>query len=165
MKFTERLYLETKEAHKTVDSHPFVSLIRTNNMAGELYINFNKICIYELQKTFKLNDVHLQARLYRDIEQPDIFINKSLNELLILCRQFPLELGYAFYLGLLFGGNILKKMIPNKDEHDFFSFENPKQLITEFKNYLDNNVSNHDEFISNVNEVYKLIKEIFDEFY
>jgi heme oxygenase len=74
-------------------------------------------------------------------------------------------LGYAFYLGLLFGGNILKKMIPNKDEHDFFSFENPKQLITEFKNYLDNNVSNHDEFISNVNEVYKLIKEIFDEFY
>lgn len=165
MKFTERLYLETKDYHKVVDMHPFVSCIRKNDMAGEMYMNLNKICIYELQQYLQLNDTDLKNRLYRDVFQPEIFITNSLYELILLCRKYPLELGYAFYLGLLFGGNMLKKMINNKDDHDIFEFDNPTQLIKEFKNYLDENVTNEDEFINTVNNVYKLIKEIFDEFY
>ena len=51
MKFTERLYLETKDSHKQVDNHPFVNLIRKNDIAAKLYIDLNKICIYEDNKT------------------------------------------------------------------------------------------------------------------
>ena len=48
MSFTNRLYAETKDSHTQVDRHPFVSMIRTNKLAGEMYVNFNKICIQEI---------------------------------------------------------------------------------------------------------------------
>lgn len=170
MKFTERLYLETKDSHKIIDMHPFVNLIRKNDIAAKLYIDFNKICIYELQKHLKLrvtppNDVNiLQTKLFREIEQPDIFINESLNELLILCKQYPLEAEYMFKAGLIMGGNLLKKYV-NIEDHDFLTFKNPKQLFNELKDYLDQNVENHDLFIKNVNNIYKQIKKCFDNFF
>jgi hypothetical protein len=161
--FTERLYLETKESHTIVDKHPFVSLIRKNKLAGEMYINFNKICIYELQLCLKLKDVNLQSKLYRDIEQPDMYITCTLSSLLKHCKKFSLESSYQFYLGLLFGGNMLKKMLP--DYYDFLTYRDSKELITEFKDYLNNNVTDEKLFIKNVNDAYKLIKCVFDEFY
>jgi hypothetical protein len=164
MSFTERLYTETKDAHKIVDRHPFVSIMRKDEIAGEMYINFNKICIYELQQNLALKDVNLQSRLHRDIEQPDIYINDHLNELLILCKQYPLELEYMFKIGLIKGGNMLKKYIP-KHAHKFVTFNNPNDLFNDFKNYLNENVSNQVLFIKNVNDAYKLIKLCFDEFY
>jgi heme oxygenase len=173
MKFTERLYLETKESHTVVDKHPFVALIRKNDIAAKLYIDLNKICIYELQKTLKIgvtppNDVNiLQTKLFRDIDQPDMFINEPLNELLILCKQYPLALGYQFYLGLLFGGNMLKKMIRDPVSQEFLTYTNSKQLIIDFKDYLDQNITEpvkQEEFINVVNKSYKLIKLCFDTF-
>ena len=161
--FTERLYLETKESPTVVDKHPFVSLIRKNKLAGEMYINFNKICIYELQQTLKLKDANLQTKLYRKIEQPDMYITPNLSSLLKYCRDFNLESSYQFYLGLLFGGNMLKKMLP--EHYDFLTYTESKELITEFKDYLNNHVTNQALFIKNVNDAYKLIKCVFDEFY
>jgi hypothetical protein len=161
--FTERLYLETKESHTIVDKHPFVSLIRKNKLAGEMYINFNKICIYELQLYLKLKDSNLQSKLYRDIEQPDMYITSSLSSLLKHCKEFNLESSYQFYLGLLFGGNMLKKMLP--EHYDFLTYTDSKELISEFKEYLNENVTNQTLFIKNANDAYKLIKCIFDEFY
>jgi hypothetical protein len=162
--FTDRLYIETKDSHTVVDRHPFVSIMRKDEIAGEMYINFNKICIYELQQNLALKDVNLQSRLHRDIEQPDIYINDHLNELLILCKQYPLELEYMFKIGLIKGGNMLKKYIP-KHAHEFVTFNNPNDLFNDFKNYLNENVSNQVLFIKNVNDAYKLIKLCFDEFY
>ena len=40
--FTDKLNLETKNSHTQVDKHDFVSLIRTDKIAGNFYINFNK---------------------------------------------------------------------------------------------------------------------------
>lgn len=164
MKFTERLYLETKDSHKILDKHPFVALIRKNDIAAKLYIDLNKICIYELQKYLKLEDSELQQKLFRDIDQPDMFINESLNELLILCKQYPLEAEYMFKAGLIMGGNLLKKYV-NIEDHDFLTFKNPKQLFNELKDYLDKYVENHDLFIKNVNNIYKQIKKCFDYYF
>lgn len=167
MKFTEQLYLETKESHEQVDKHPFVNLIRKNDLAAKLYINLNKICIYELQKYLKLEDSELQNELYRDIDQPEIFIYSDLNELLLLCKQYPLQLSYQWYLGLLFGGNMLKKMISDPISQEFLTYQNSKKLIINFKNYLDENVTDtikQKEFINVVNKSYKLIKRCFDKF-
>lgn len=161
--FTDRLYIETKDSHTQVDKHPFVSLIRKDKIAGDLYINFNKVCIYELQNVLKLNDNDLYKRLYRDIDLPEIYISKTLSDLLSHCKTYPLESAYQFYLGLLFGGNMLKRMLP---EHtSFLTYENNQEVIKEFKNYLNTNVKNEDLFIQRVNQAYKLIKVLFDEYY
>lgn len=163
--FTERLYMETKDAHTAVDRHPFVSMIRKNKLAGEMYINFNKICIHELQQVLKLKDEELQSRLHRDIDIPDFFITSTLSRLLIHCRKYPLESAYQFYLGLLFGGNMLKRMLP--EYHEFLTYNDSKELVSNFKEYLCNNVKSQDQdiFIDNVNKSYKLIKILFDELY
>lgn len=164
MKFTELLYIETKESHKDVDKHMFVSLIRKNNIAAKLYIDFNKICIYELQKYLKLENYELQCSLFRDIDQPDTFINTYLSELLILCKECPLEAEYMFKGGLIMGGNLLKKYVNTKD-YDFLTFNNPKQLFNELKDYLDQYVHDHKLFIKNVNNIYKQINKCFDYYF
>jgi hypothetical protein len=161
--FTDRLYLETKESHTQVDRHPFVSLIRKDKVAGEMYINFNKICIHEIQNVLKLKDNNLSTKLYRDIDLQEMYISNTLFKLLNHCKTYPLESGYQFYLGLLFGGNMLKRMLP---EHtSFLTYENNKELIKEFKSYLNKNIDNQDLFIKRVNEAYILIKQLFDEYH
>ena len=164
MKFTEQLYQETKDLHKEVDCHQFVALIRKNDIAAKLYIDLNKICIYELQKYLDLENSELQKELHREIEQPDIYINEPLNELLILCREFSLESEYMFKGGLIKGGNLLKKYVDIND-HKFLTFRNPKELFNNLKDYLDENVINHDLFIKNVNNIYKQIKKCFDYYF
>lgn len=162
--FTDKLYLDTKESHMMVDKHPFVSLIRSSELAGELYINFNKVCIYELQKTLKLKDLDLQSRLHRDIKKGLLnYDYKGFEDLLRHCRSFPLESGYQFYLGLLFGGGMLRRMLKGHDS--FLCYMDSVCLISDFKEYLNGAVLNEGLFISRVNEGYRLIKMLFDEFY
>ena len=161
--FTDKLNLETKNSHTQVDKHDFVSLIRTDKIAGNFYINFNKICIHEIQNVLVLSDNDLRSRLYRDINIDEIYISPTLLELINHCKMYPLESAYQFYLGLLFGGNMLKRMLPEHNE--FLTYENNKQLITDFKEYLNNNVINQDLFIERVNKCYKLIKQLFDEYH
>lgn len=164
MKFTDKLYIETKDSHSIVDKNKFVSLIKKDKSAAVYYINLNKICIYEIQKTLKIKDIPLQRKLFRKINQPDIFIDDSLYELLSLCKINNLEAEYMFKGGLIKGGNLLKKYVDVKD-HTFLTFENPKELFIELKNYLDQNVVDHTLFIKNVNNIYKLINKCFDFYY
>lgn len=172
MSFTDRLRLATKDSHTIVDKHPFVTMIRKNKLAGQLYINFNKICINEIQKVLLISNPtfphELYSKLYRDMDSDETFGLKQtpiLDKLLDHCKKFPLESAYQYYLGLLFGGNMLKRMLP--EHQDFLTFEEPKQLINIFKTYLCENVTKKDEdyFINNVNQCYKIIKQLFDEFY
>jgi len=176
MSFTDILALATKDSHSHVDKHPFVSMIRKNKLAGEMYINFNKVCINEIQKVLKLKDINLQSNLHREFKVPCLLSKSSvkvpdevpsviLREILIHCKTYPLESAYQFYLGLLFGGNMLKRMLP--EHNDFLTYENSKDLINNFKTYLCNNVDEIEriKFIENVNLSYILIKKLFDEFY
>jgi hypothetical protein len=163
MKLSERIYNETKHSHKIVDKHQFVTLIRTNKIAAKLYINFNKICIYELEKNLKLNNKILQEKLARNIKQPDIFINIPLKNLLNFCNNHSLESEYMFKGGLIMGGDLLKKYVL-VDDYDFLTFKDPNNLFMELKGYLDDNVNDQELFIQNVNDAYKLIEECFNFF-
>lgn len=171
--FRERLYNSTKSSHKVVDRHKFVNLIRNNKQAGEMYINMNKICIKyiqnEIQQRLENDESKLQSfrslfdKLYKDIELDYPDVSSNMNKLLNRCKEHPLEHGYMFILGLLFGGKLLSKYLP--DHIHFLTYNNPKELINEFKDYLDNNVVDEDKFINIVNQSYTLISEIFDDFY
>ena len=172
MSFSERLRVETKECHLIVDRHPFVDLIKSNHEAAYLYMQFNKISVLYLQydKNFELfqkfkyniteNDANLE--LLSTFPSFQIFVNQ-------LSKHY-VEHFYMIQLGLLFGGNMLKRILP-ENEKDLFNkgtFGNPKVLITEFKTYLDNTIISEQsqiKFIQNVNNSYLLIKNIFDEFH
>lgn len=169
--FREKLYNSTKSSHKIVDRHKFVNLIRNNRDAGEMYINMNKICIKyiqdEIQQRLQNTQSELEPfrslfdKLYKDITV-NCEVSSKMSELLNRCKEHPLEHGYMFILGLLFGGKILSKYLP--DHLEFLTYDNQNELINEFKDYLDNNVVDENDFINIVNESYKLISEIFDEF-
>jgi hypothetical protein len=171
MSFTDHLRKSTHESHKIVDSSPFVELIRTNKCSGKIYVNFNKICINIIQDTLKNNNNELikkdfYKKMYRDIEPLDFFISNNLLELLDRCERYPLEHSYMFFFGLLFGGNLLTKFLPESKE--FFKFENPSKLIKDFKEYLNKTVDTKEKqesFIKIVNESYTIIALIFEEFY
>lgn len=170
--FRERLYNSTKSSHKVVDRHKFVNLIRTNKDAGEMYINMNKMCIKyiqnEIQRHLENEESKFESfrslfgKLYKDIKV-DYKVSPNMNKLLNLCKEHPLEHGYMFILGLLFGGKLLSKYLP--DHIEFLTYNDQNELINEFKDYLDNNVVDETEFINIVNDSYKLISEIFDEFF
>lgn len=161
MLFTDLLYINTKDTHTVVDRHPFVSKIRKSKEAGDLYINFNKICIYHLENVYNISNI--DDKLYRRINKNDINFPDSdnLKELLERCERYPLEHIYMFYLGLLFGGNMLSKMLPQHLQ--FLKFEEPKERIDILKKYLNDNVENTKEFINKVNVSYSIIKNVFDD--
>lgn len=170
--FRERLYNSTKSSHKVVDRHKFVNLIKNNKQAGEMYINMNKMCIKyiqnEIQGRLQSSNSPFESfrslfdKLYKDI-QVDCDVSQNMNKLLNRCKEHPLEHGYMFILGLLFGGKLLSKYLP--DHIEFLTYNDQNVLINEFKDYLDNHVVNETNFINIVNDSYKLISEIFDEFY
>ena len=136
MNFSDRLRVETKECHLVVDRHPFVNLIRCNPEAAYLYMQFNKISVLYLQndKNFELfkqfryniteNDVNLE--LLSNFPSFNTFVNQL--------SDHYIEHFYMIQLGLLFGGNMLKKILPD-NEKEFFNKGNsgdPKNLITEY---------------------------------
>jgi len=176
MKFSEKLRIETKSTHLIVDKHPFVNLIKTNPKAGYLYMQFNKISVLELQKNIlSKNELPFSKFNYKILEK-DIdleLINIPYFKLFLeRCNKHYLEHFYMIQLGLLFGGNMLKKILP-ENEKDFFDIEGLSEkgrleLIKEFKNYLDNtiiDITDQNNFIKIVNDSYLIIKHIFDEYF
>jgi hypothetical protein len=168
MDFTSRLFLETKQFHKLVDDHSFTNNIKNSKNIGDIYINFNKMCIESIQQIEVASDfTEIYKKLYREtFTFDDIYISNELNLLIERCKKYPLEHSYLFYLGLLSGGNILKKYISEK-HHLFLTFENPNILRKEFKDYLNNKIKTKEQqenFIKIVSETYLLIKKCFDKF-
>lgn len=173
--FTDKLRESTKDSHKVVDRHPFVSLIKTNKCAGKIYVNFNKICINMIQETLQntpksffhknlFKESIIYKKMYRHIEPLDFFISNNLLILLDRCEKYPLEHSYMFYLGIIMGGNLLTKFIP--ESKDFFKYTDVKQLVQEFKDFLNEVITKEkqEKFIKIVNESYSIIKLIFDDY-
>jgi hypothetical protein len=158
MLFSKVLHDSTIDNHKRVDCHPFVEMIRTDKVAGEMYINFNKMCIEVIQNNNKNEFI---KELYRDTATcGKKSINPQLRLLLEKCENYPIEHGYMFFLGLLYGGNLLKRYLP--DHSEFLTFEDPKDKIMRFKKMLDNiKLEDQDSFVNIVNESYGLIYDIF----
>lgn len=77
---------------------------------------------------------------------------------------------YIWWLGVLYGGQMIKRSInkqnPHLSEYTDLIFDldcNVKEFILYFKEYLNNSIIQKDDFINNVNTVYLLIKDVFDE--
>jgi hypothetical protein len=169
MDFSKRLLYETKLEHSYIDAHPFTQLIKTNKDAGNLYINFNKICIYQTQKHINhlYSNTDLQHLLYIHFALPEFYISQHLSDLIIRCNKYPLEHEYMFKLGLISGGNILKKYIDSK-HHEFLTFNDSSYLLVQFKTFLNQNIIEETQqlqFIQNVQQSYKLIQLCFNDFY
>lgn len=164
--FSVKLHDYTMDNHKRVDKHPFVNRIKTNKRAGELYIEFNKICLDTIQKNLKYieHDTDLYKSLYKTIGEVNIFISKNLNILLDRCGKYPKEHSYMFYVGLLYGGSLLKKYLPDHSAFLTFNDDN-KILISHFKNML-NEIDSETQidFINIINQSYNIIYCIFNEF-
>lgn len=85
-------------------------------------------------------------------------------------KELLLSHMYIWWLGVLYGGQMIKRSITKRNPHllDYtnliFNFNcNTKTFIFDFKEYLENSINNQDHFIDNVNEVYLLIQDVFDE--
>jgi heme oxygenase len=128
-----------------------------------------------LQKAFDeliLDDdfKELYKKLHRKgLDQVDFFVSSNLSFLLERCEEFPIEHSYLFYLGLLMGGNLLSKCLPqHKDFLKFGTIIEAKQLIKDFKQYLNDTIQSDTEqeiFIGRINTSYKIIKLVFDDYY
>lgn len=166
--FTERLFKETVQSHKQIDSHEFVKRIRENPQNALCYIRFNESCIFHLQKTLNMTDSELQNILHRKISTIPLSINSlNMKKLLQRCEEQPLCHAYMFYIGLLAGGKLLSKYIPEKYSELLLFEKDSKILIEKFKTYLNKKITTtdeQDEFIHHVNSSYALIKKCFDEF-
>ena len=85
-------------------------------------------------------------------------------------KELLLSNMYIWWLGVLYGGQMIKKSINKHNPHlleytdVIFDFDcNIKEFITYFKDYLDTSIMQKEQFIDNVNTVYLLIKNVFDE--
>lgn len=157
-------YLQTKELHKQVDNHEIVKNINKPEytkcyidliidvlflleMKMPHYQNVNNE-IYNLikrnPKVNKLNFNDINKKIMNDFDN-DIYFKSQI---------------YLWYLSLMAGGKLLKKLLPNKYKY-LFDFEvGLKEKLKNFINEIPK--EHHIEFIENVKVTYKLIKKHFD---
>lgn len=177
MLFTDRLRHETKISHQGVDAHPFISEIRKSPNQAIKYMLFNECCIHNIQQTLDMSDNKpLESLLFRDCTSDQCMRLLYCDcpewvELLQACRDYPMEHAYMFYLGLLAGGNMLRRYIPNSYQHLLEFGEDgtdnySRKIITEFKNYLNSKITDtisQEAFINRVQQSFQLISKCFDK--
>jgi heme oxygenase len=181
--FTLKLKNETMSNHRALDTHPFVKNMYTETVSKiniQYYIDLHFIILefmenkikneikdypdfvdkFNYNKNYKTKDVIQFNSVQKLID------NVSIDNIYAYC--------YSYYLGILFGGQIIKKLI-NKTNDELlinkgnmlFNFEcDKKELIKNIKDFLEMNIKKdkQQDFINQVNNIYLLTKDVFDEF-
>ena len=184
-KFTLRLKRSTKENHTKLDTHEFVKGLYKddNDKNGLYYLELHYIILKELNKLlsecnynnmdyfryfekdysiFKLSDLGELETVKRVIKK----IREDKNDKVLFMTHI-----YIWWLGVLYGGQMIKKLLKKNEVlreyiDVMFNFEcSSKDLIRELKDNLNEliNKEMEEKFINNVNDVYVMIGEIFDE--
>lgn len=183
--FTLRLKRETYDNHTILDTHIFVkSLYDENyNKNVEYYLELHYVILNELnvlinkkgRESFP-NFFDYFDKEYTIYNGSDLISRKSVrmvldkinidseNNELFICHL------YIWWLGVLFGGQIIKKLI-NKNNNTLneltgliFDFGcDSRELVREFRKYLNSTILEEEKFIKNVNETYLMIRDVFDE--
>lgn len=165
MELCKRTFLYTKELHRLVDNHIIIKEIHKEEYA-KCYTNLIEMVLFVLEMKMKTSVDLITDKLYRKlIRRPQI--NKvDFNDVIKkLMKDFdnPLLLKshiYIWYLSLVSGGKILKKILPEEYSYLFDFEENTKE---ELKEYIDDiALFDYTEFIENVKMIYMLIKQHFD---
>lgn len=172
--FTQALYIQTKAAHERVDKHPFMrTLYKTKS--SQLYIEMNYAALRVIQEHSAdfLNPPFFRD-LYRNLESSfQVTNNELLNELMEMvnesCKKSELFLAqvYMWYLGLINGGNYIKKYIDVDEgiKDELFNFKNGVLLEDLLKVYMNSfKLESEELFIKNVNDTYRLIEQVLDKF-
>lgn len=181
-KFTLRLKKATKENHTKLDTHEFVKgLYKVENDKNALYyLELHYIILNELQELIDMSDVECFKYFRKDysiFKLSDLLNMESVKRVIKKIREdkkdkilFTSHL-YIWWLGVLFGGQMIKKLLNKNDGlkeyiNMMFDFEcNSRDIIRQFKDYINELVDEEceDKFIDNVNDVYLMIGEVFDE--
>lgn len=181
--FTLKLKTETMSNHKALDTHPFVKNMYKEDVSKinvQYYLDLHFIILkfmeskikneikdypnfvdtFNYNKNYEIKDLTYFNSIQKLIE------NISIDNIYAYC--------YSYYLGILFGGQIIKKLI-NKTNDEvlinkgnmLFNFEcDKKELIKNIKDFLEITIKEdkQDDFINQVNNIYLLTKDVFDEF-
>jgi hypothetical protein len=166
MDLCKKTYMQTKEFHKQVDEHEIVKKIDKPKYAKcyiDLIVGVLFLLEMKINRDGKKNlDIYNLIKRNPQVNKLDFTdINKKImndfdNEILFKSQI------YLWYLSLMAGGKLLKKVLPKQYLY-LFDFENGlKDKLKDFINQIPE--ENHEIFIENVKVMYKLIKKHFDTF-
>jgi heme oxygenase len=192
MEFALRLKNETIAKHKELDTHPFIEKMynKSENVDSynekinlKYYLDLHFIILDEINEKVKeyINegdkpcfiDEFNEGKDYKSMCTIKLTnLNSVRNLIANISRDNIYAYCYSFYLGILFGGQIIKKLINKtndelliKQANSLFDFKcNKKELIQDVKRFLVENIENQDLFIEQVNHIYTLTKYTFDDF-
>jgi hypothetical protein len=156
----KKTYCETKELHKLVDNHKLVKEIHLPENT-KIYIDLVEMVLFILEMNFfQLEKSDIFAKLRRNPPITSVIfsdiIKKIMNDMdnVVLYKSQI----YLWYLSLMAGGRILKKVLPEKYNY-LFTFDIKKEDLKSYINQIPE--EQHVEFIENVKITYKLIEEHF----
>jgi heme oxygenase len=187
MTFTLKLKQETADKHKELDTHPYIKKMYNNTQDDytikinlKYYLDLHCILLDIMYNNIKqmksypsFVDQFNKGKIYKEMITTKLYnLNSVKNLISNISDDNMMAYCYAFYLGILYGGQIIKKLIKRTNDEKLinqseilFEFNyDKKALINDIKNYLDNNVKNEDIFIKEVNKIYDLTKIVFTDF-
>ena len=161
----KKTYLQTKDLHKIVDSHPLVKGIAIDSKESEYYINLIKYVLFLLESKMETNEFYDKLKRKPLIDNNEVPYNSVIVKEILYNNSelfFKSQI-YLWYLSLMAGGKILKKKLHEKF-HYLLDFTESQKI--ELKQIINNIPEcDHKLFIDNVAIMYKLIAEDFDKFY
>lgn len=156
----KKTYLQTKELHKLVDNHEIVKQIQKPEYT-KCYINLIIDVLFLLEMKMDINN-----NLYNLIKRNPKVNKLNFNDInKKIMKDFENEINfksqiYLWYLSLMAGGKLLKKILPNEYLYLFDFEDGLKQELKNFINEIPK--EQHETFIENVKVMYKLIAKHFD---
>ena len=185
--FTLRLKQETADKHKELDTHPYIKKMYNNTQDEyttkinlKYYLDLHCILLDVIDLEMKkcpsypvFIDEFNEGKMYKEMTTVKLTNLNTVKHLINnISQDNIMAYCYAFYLGILFGGQIIKKLINKTNDKTLinqaemlFDFNYDKKfLISDLKNYLDKNIQDQDAFINEVNTIYELTKNVFTDF-
>ena len=184
MEFSDKLKKGTEANHKILDRHKFVKNI--GNKTGGYYVDLHNIILNEIKLIICKTTIEFPEYFhrfnknynkYRLVTNDDLYNSDSMNKYLQKLnedsndKELLLSHMYIWWLGVLYGGQMIKKVLQSYNSRDefkeyicfIFDSDNRVEFIKKFKMYLNEHVQNEDTFIRNVNILYIFVNDLFNE--
>lgn len=166
MELCKRTFLHTKELHRLVDNHIIILQIHEPKYA-KCYTDLIEMVLFVLEMKMKTSVGLVEDKLYKKlVRRPKIHRVEFNDVIKKLMNDFHSQLLlkshiYIWYLSLVSGGKILKKILPEEYSYLFDFEENTKEELKEYINQIP--IFDYTEFIENVKMIYMLVKQHFDQ--
>jgi heme oxygenase len=162
-----------KEQHDRAENHPFVKVLLSGNIDKRLYAEFlyNQYFIYSaLEKTADriiddLDGIRRTSKILEDLKELDQFDLKVMPSTVAymdylthadLTDEELLAHIYVRHMGDMFGGQMIKKVIPGSGK--IYDFEDRSELIKDLRLRL------NDDMAEEANDVFEYAIGLFEDF-